>query len=176
MVFERVVSLVSRTLEVINYARDAYQATVTVKKTVPRVVKSSPKSNNKPVKRKLSVRPARQIHSERSEQILRILRDQNGTIVDKNAEVSGKSSLACILWALHAADQAEMKDGVSIHDVSALLFKAAKVELYPINVSRMVHDHTNLIHQVSQEMRTKRYALTDAGRAIATALPTRKIV
>lgn len=102
------------------------------------------------------------VNSERADHIYsRLAQQPLGIPAEEN--VTGKKSLAWVLWALKTADDAEYKDGISVHDVSALVYQAAKVELYPINVSRVVHNHTQYIQQVSQEKKTKRYLLTDAG-------------
>ncbi|MES2503677.1 MAG: hypothetical protein V4534_02240 [Myxococcota bacterium] len=103
------------------------------------------------------------IYSERADQIYRRLHPHDLPLLHQEAELDGKRSLAWILWAFKAADDAAYYDGISVHDVSALVFQAAEVELYPINVSRMVHSHNHYIKQVSQDKKTKRYLLTEDG-------------
>lgn len=103
------------------------------------------------------------VRSERAEHIYSRLSQNPLKTVHDDVETAGKKSLAWVLWAFKKAADAEYQDGISVHDVSALVYQAAKVELYPINVSRVVHKHTNYIQQVSQDKKTKRYLLTDAG-------------
>lgn len=103
------------------------------------------------------------IYSERADQIYNRLYPNNLKLMHHDAELDGKKSLAWILWAFKAAQDASVHDGISVHDVSALVYQVARVELYPINVSRMVHGHSHYIQQVSQEKKTKRYLLTEAG-------------
>ncbi|MEI6805895.1 MAG: hypothetical protein WCK49_05250 [Myxococcaceae bacterium] len=105
------------------------------------------------------------IHSERAERIMDRLTQQSLRVIHEDAEVAGKKSLAWVLWAFKNAADAEYRDGISVHDVSALVYKAAKIELYPINVSRVVHNYTDYIQQVSQDKKTKRYLLTEQGMA-----------
>lgn len=103
------------------------------------------------------------VNSDRAEHIYTRLSQQPLRVIHDDAEIAGKKSLAWVLWALKTASDSEYHDGISVHDVSALVYKTAKVELYPINISRVVHNHTDYIQQVSQEKKTKRYLLTDAG-------------
>jgi hypothetical protein len=103
------------------------------------------------------------VFSERADQICSRLAPHQLNVIHEDAEVAGKKSLAWVLWAFKTAADAEYKDGISVHDVSALVYRAAQVELYPINVSRVVHNHTDYIRQVSQDKKTKRYLLTEKG-------------
>ena len=105
------------------------------------------------------------IRSERADRIYDRLGQNSLKVIHEDAEVAGKKNLAWVMWAFKNAAEAEYKDGISVHDVSALIYRAAKVELYPINVSRVVHNHTDFIRQVSQDKKTKRYLLTEAGTA-----------
>jgi hypothetical protein len=70
------------------------------------------------------------------------------------------------VWALGHAERASIKEGISVHDVSALLYKACKIDLYPINISRVVHSNEVLVRQAGQEKRTKTYLLTPTGAKI----------
>ncbi len=103
------------------------------------------------------------IHSERADKIYDHLGQHALKVIHEDSEVAGKKSLAWVMWAFKNAAEADYQDGISVHDVSALVYKAAKVELYPINVSRVVHNHTDYIRQVSQDRKTKRYLLTEEG-------------
>lgn len=105
------------------------------------------------------------IHSERADKIYDRWAQHSLKVIHEDAEVAGKKSLAWVMWAFKNAAEAEYQDGISVHDVSALVYRAAKVELYPINVSRVVHNHTDYIRQVSQDKKTKRYLLTEVGMA-----------
>ncbi|OPZ20588.1 MAG: hypothetical protein BWZ03_00819 [bacterium ADurb.BinA186] len=113
--------------------------------------------------RKTSIRPAKEIASVPAELILSSLKKNKARVVKKNDECNGKKSLAYLIWALGHADRAKIKDGISVHDVSALLYRAGKIELYPINISRVVHSNQALVRQVGQDKRTKTYLLTELG-------------
>ena len=114
------------------------------------------------------------VRSERAEHIYksRLSSQQPLHVFHDAPDASGKKSLAWVLWALKTAGS-EYTDGISVHDVSALVYRAAQVELYPINVSRVVHNHTKYIRQVSQEKKTKRYLLTEEGQKELAKLSVR---
>jgi hypothetical protein len=158
----------------IQTPRSALKKPTAQKATKAKLEEPKPKSSLKraTVTKPLdTARSGKKIQSNRATQIIDFLKTQNLRVVDENAEVAGKKSLAWVMWALSVADQTQMQDGISVHDVSALLYHAAQIEIYPINVSRMVHDHTQYIRQASQEKRTKRYLLTDEGRKLVLELP-----
>jgi len=134
---------------------------------------TSPKSNitleKKPAstvvakKSTRKVTSKRLIESPRAEKILANIKVNKLKLIKKGEKIGGKPSLAGLVWALSHAEKSQIDEGISVHDISALLYKAAKIEMYPINISRMVHDNQSLIRQVSQEKRTKRYLLTSKG-------------
>lgn len=142
-----------------------------VKKTTNRA-SSTPKAEPKTKLSQPAVvaRSGKQISSPRANRILKTIQEQKIPVVRRNSVLLGKRSLASVVWALSAAEKSEIKEGVSVHDISALLFKAAGIEIYPINVSRMLHDNGDLIKQVTQEKRTKRYLLTDKGHEMTDKL------
>ncbi len=113
--------------------------------------------------RKSSIRPAKEIASPPADMILKNLKKSKARIVKNNDELNGKKSLAYLVWALGHAERAKISEGLSVHDVSALLYRAGKIELYPINISRVVHSNEQLVRQVGQDKRTKTYLLTDLG-------------
>ncbi len=191
MVVERMISLVFKTLNAIDTAKDTLD-TLLGKNGKPNVAapqrSARPHKVTKPTPARaaakrsavpkvtvpqsaVSVRSGKEIESERATKILSDLKAQGKPVIHKNAEVDGKKSLAWVMWALHSAEQAKVEEGISVHDISSLLFHAAKIEIYPINVSRMLHDHEGYIRQVSMEKRTKRYLLTEAGKSLATKPP-----
>lgn len=114
-------------------------------------------------KRKSSVKPAKEISSFKAEIILKHLKTSSHRIAKKSDSIQGKKSLAYLIWALGHAERCQITEGISIHDVSALLYRACKIELYPINISRVVYGNTALVRQVSQDRRTKTYLLTPEG-------------
>lgn len=116
--------------------------------------------------RKTSIRPAKDIDSMRAKLILNALAHKPIRLALKDDEVDGKKSLACLIWALGQAEQSGIKEGMSVHDVSALLYHACKIELYPINVSRILHGNKKLVQQNGQFKRTKTYVLTADGKAL----------
>lgn len=118
--------------------------------------------------RKSSIRPANEIKSDNASIILASLKNDSAHLVKKSDSLNGKKSLAYLIWALGHAERAKIKDGISVHDVSALLYQANKIELYPINISRVVHSNSELIRQVNQSKRTKTYLLTAEGKRTFT--------
>jgi len=116
--------------------------------------------------RKSSIRPAREIASNRAEIILGMLKKDESRLVKAKDQLLGKKSLAYLVWALGHAERASIKEGISVHDVSALLYKACKIDLYPINISRVVHSNDVLVRQAGQHKRTKTYLLTPTGLKI----------
>lgn len=121
-----------------------------------------------PKRRKSSIKPVKEIQSTAADIILEKLKADQARLVGISDEVHGKKSLAYLLWALGHAERANIKEGISVHDVSALLFRASKIELYPINISRVVFG-TPLVKQVSKDSRTKTYLLTAEGQAMFKA-------
>jgi|SRR5579871_315110 len=119
--------------------------------------------------RKSSIRPAKEIGSERADIILERLKSENARMISASDVLLGKKTLACLVWALGHAERAHLNGGISVHDVSALLYRACQIELYPINISRVVHGNKALIRQVGQERRTKTYLLTKEGQALFDA-------
>lgn len=113
--------------------------------------------------RKSSIKPVRDISSQSADQIVAMLKSDSSRLLTAKDEVDGKKSLAYLLWALGHAERANISQGISVHDVSALLYRACKIELYPINISRVVH--TPLVKQL-QKNRTKTYMLTAKGQSI----------
>lgn len=113
--------------------------------------------------RKSSIKPAKEIGSPRADIIMRKLKSDSFRLVTKADVVDGKKSLAYLVWALGHAEEAHVAQGISVHDVSALLYQACDIELYPINISRVVYSNPKLVRQVGQEKRTKTYLLTKEG-------------
>jgi hypothetical protein len=116
--------------------------------------------------RKSSIKPAKEIGSLRAEVILERIRNNNVRLVEKHESIDGKKSLAFLVWALGQAELAELAEGISIHDISSLLYRACNIELYPINISRVVFSNPSLVQQAGQENRTKTYLLTPKGKAL----------
>ncbi len=116
--------------------------------------------------RKSSIRSAKEIASKDADAILAMIKKDKVRVIKKNDELNGKKSLAYLVWALGHAERAEIKEGISVHDVSSLLYRAGKIELYPINISRVVHSHVDLVRQVNQDKRTKTYLLTELGEKV----------
>lgn len=102
--------------------------------------------------------------SKRAEKILSRIRKKNVSVVKSDVELRGKPTLAYMVWALGAAQDAKIAEGISVHDAATLLQGAASIKLYPVNLSRLVHHHSDLIELASQEKKTKRYRLTPKGQ------------
>lgn len=113
--------------------------------------------------RKVKPKSGKAFKSLRAEKVQKTVKQKDTKILVKGATISGKKTVAQVVWALGHANKAGVKEGLSLHDMSSLLDASAGVKLYPVNVSRVVHHNNDLIKLSSQEKRTKRYALTDAG-------------
>lgn len=144
------------------------RSSATAKKEDPQETGGSAKVTRKyKVKkaRKSSIRQARDINSERADAILTMLgTDESGP--EGMLPLNAQRSLDCLIWALGQATRAQLPNGISVHDVSALLYKAHNINLYPINISRVVHSNEILVRQAGQANRTKTYLLTDAGMRV----------
>ncbi len=116
--------------------------------------------------RKSSIKPAKEIGSTKADIVLARLRVDGTRLVTKTESINGKTSLAYLVWALGHAERAQVAEGISVHDVSALLYRACNIELYPINISRVVYGNQDLVKQSGQQKRTKTYLLTDEGMAL----------
>lgn len=116
--------------------------------------------------RKSSIRSAKEIDSSRALMIIEKINHKPIRLVHKYEEIDGKKSLAYLIWALGHAERAGLSEGISVHDVSSLLYHACKIELYPINISRVVFGNQALIQQVDHQNRTKTYLLTPHGKMV----------
>lgn len=116
--------------------------------------------------RRTSIRAAKEIGSAKAEAILQLIQADGSRLVTRHDAVSGKTSLAYLIWALGHAERAQLSSGLSVHDVSALLYKACNIELYPINISRIIYGNRSLVNQDSQQKRAKTYVLTSEGHAL----------
>lgn len=108
---------------------------------------------------------ARAIHTRVQESALPIL--------DEASEVNGKKVLARALWALSTAERAGSEKGLTTNDMAALLHLAAGIEVFATNIGRACRDHDDLITESEPDGRTRRYVLTDAGRATARSITAR---
>lgn len=136
------------------------------KNDLVRVSGRSTKKTKSKKERKSSIKLANEIESMRADMIMHMLNSDASRLVKKNETMDGKTSLAYLVWALGHAERANIMDGISVHDVSALLYRACKIQLYPINISRVVYGNKALIRQVGQEKRTKTYLLTPEGQIL----------
>lgn len=132
-------------------------------KSSKRSVKTEIKKSQKP--RKSSIKPVKELSSPMADKILEMLKVDSCRLVGASDEIEGKKSLAYLLWALGHAERANIAQGISVHDVSALLYRACQIELYPINISRVVYQ-TPLVEQVNKEGRTKTYLLSSKGQEL----------
>jgi len=108
---------------------------------------------------------ARAIHTRVQESQLPIL--------DEASEVNGKKVLARALWALSTAELAGSEKGLTTNDMAALLHLAAGIEVFATNIGRACRDHDDLITESEPDGRTRRYVLTDEGRAVARSISAR---
>jgi len=110
-------------------------------------------------------RLGRDLASPRATQVARFIADSQRSTVAEDAALDGKRTLARVLWAVAIAEEAGIVDGLTAVDASALLSTAAQVEVFSTNVARAFRDEHALFAETSPDGRSKRYALTAAGRA-----------
>lgn len=140
---------------------------------VPKAVKGS---KLKAASRKGSVdRSGKDFDSPRARAIVERLRSDGVGVITEDAQLDGKRVLARVLWSLSAADKAGSELGLTAADASALLYMAAGVEVFATNVARTCRDETDLIEESEPDGRSKRYKLTDAGKAAAAKLDVRTL-
>lgn len=121
------------------------------------------KSAEKKTTRKSSIKPLKEIKSANAELILKALSKSPFKAVNINDEIHGKKTLAYLVWSLGMAKHCNLSQGMSTHDVCSLLYQTQKIEVYPINMSRLIHKNTHLFTQSGQISRTKTYILTKDG-------------
>jgi hypothetical protein len=85
-------------------------------------------------------------------------------VVTEAAALDGKRTVARLVWAVSVAQQAGHVDGLTAADTSALLSSVAHVEVFATNVARAFRDEQALFVETSVDGRSKRYALTAAGK------------
>lgn len=141
---------------------------------VPKAVKGG--SKLKAASRKGSVdRSGKDFDSPRARAIVERLKNEGIGVITEDAQLDGKRVLARVLWSLSAADKAGSELGLTAADASALLYMAAGVEVFATNVARTCRDETDLIEESEPDGRSKRYKLTDAGKAAAAKLDVRTL-
>lgn len=110
-------------------------------------------------------RLGKDLDSPRAKQVATFIASNKTLVVDEEAALDGKRTLARVLWAVAVAEQAGIDDGLTAADASALLSTAAHVEVFSTNVARAFRDEHELFAETTPDGRSKRYALTAAGRA-----------
>jgi len=136
--------------------------------------KAKPKTGKAAKGRKGSVdRSGKDFDSPRARAIDEFLQAEGRGVVTEDAEADGKKVLGRVLWALLAADDAGSEKGLTTADASALLSQTADIEVYATNIGRACRDHGELIVASEPDGRSKRYRLTDAGKARAKDIETR---
>jgi hypothetical protein len=122
-------------------------------------------------KRKGSVdRSGKDLVSERADTITAYVQDKGRAIIGEDKDLAGKKVLARVVWALGEAHAAGVELGLTTNDVSALLSKAADIEVFATNIGRACRDHKTLIAESEPDGRSKRYVLTDDGKQAAADL------
>ena len=151
--------------------RKTARADSTVPMAVAKKKRSKAGSN-----RKGSVdRSGKDFDSPRARAIVARLRADRIGVITNDAALDGKKVLARVLWALGTADRAGSELGLTAADGSALLHLAAGVEVFATNVARTCRDEGAFIQESTPDGRSKRYRLTDAGRAAAARLDLRTL-
>lgn len=110
-------------------------------------------------------RLGKDLDSPRATQVANFIVSRKRSTVAEDAVLDGKRTIARVLWALAIAEQAGIDDGLTAVDASALLSTAAHVEVFSTNVARAFRDEHALFAETTPDGRSKRYALTAAGRA-----------
>ncbi len=145
----------------------------------PKKVKAAPeaKAESKTptaVSRKGSVdRSGKDFDSPRAKAVKAFIEGQGRPVISVDADLDGKKTLARVLWAMIAADDAGVEGGLTAADASALLSTVAGVEVFATNVARAFRDEAELFEETSPDGRSKRYTVTDAGRARGAELIAR---
>ncbi|MDA0713377.1 MAG: hypothetical protein O2897_05275 [bacterium] len=171
LMIEKVMTFVFRAMDTFEAVKRGYAKAKEANPTVKVAPKKKKTLDRITVTKKIKTVPSgKKIKSILASQMLVNLKASNMKPITKKVEIDGKKSLAWVVWALGVAEKTKLQKGISVHDVSSFLYHAAEIEIYPINVSRMVHDHSNFIMQVSQEKKTKRYLLTESGKKMAQEL------
>lgn len=137
-----------------------------IKKNIKKSHKAEVKLNLESKERKSSIKPIKEISSTKADMILNLIKNNNFKIINKTDELDGKKSLAYLIWALGNAERANISEGISVHDISSLLYKTSSIELYPINISRVLKSNISFIRKTGQDKRTKTYLLSSQGKKI----------
>lgn len=171
LMIERVMTFVFRAMDTFEAVKRGYALAKTNQPIAKVTLQKKKKLNKITLSKRIKTVPSgKKIKSILASQMLVNLKASKMKPITKKVEIEGKKSLAWVVWALGVAEKTKLQKGISVHDVSSFLYHAAEIEVYPINVSRMVHDHSNFIMQVSQEKKTKRYLLTESGKKLANEL------
>jgi hypothetical protein len=118
-------------------------------------------------------RSGRDLDSARARAVATWIVEQGRPLVAEDAVLDGKRTLARVLWAVACAEDAGSEQGLTAADASALLSTAAGVEVFATNVARAFRDEPVLFAETAPDGRSKRYRLTDAGRARLVEVRTR---
>lgn len=110
-------------------------------------------------------RLGKDLDSPRANTVASFIASNKTPVVAEEAALDGKRTLARVLWAVAVAEQAGIDDGLTAADASALLSTSANVEVFSTNVARAFRDEHALFTETTPDGRSKRYALTAAGRA-----------
>lgn len=138
----------------------------------------------KPKKKKAAQEPAKgrkgsvdrkgeDFDSPRARAVEAWLKATGTPVVSESAALDNKKTLARVLWAVGAADSAGSEHGLTAADASALLGSAAGLDVFSTNVARAFRDESDLFAETVPDGRSKRYKLTDAGRARLGEVETR---
>ncbi len=110
-------------------------------------------------------RSGKDFDSARARAVASWLVENKRPMLGEGATLDGKKTLARVLWAVAAAEDAGSEQGLTAADTSALLSIAAGLEVFATNVGRAFRDESALFRETVPDGRSKRYTLTKAGRA-----------
>ncbi len=110
-------------------------------------------------------RHGKDLDSARAREVAAFIEKSGSRIIDEEAALDGKRTLARVLWAVAIAEQSGSSAGLTAVDASALLSTVANVEVFSTNVARAFRDEHALFTETTPDGRSKRYTLTAAGRA-----------
>ena len=113
--------------------------------------------------KKSSIKNLENIVSEKAIIISKFIIDKKINLIDDKKLINGKKTLTYIMWCLNLAKKADV-NGLSIHDISALLFKSCNISLYPINISLVINKNSSLISIIDSN--NKIYSLSEEGRKL----------
>ena len=115
-------------------------------------------------------RSGRDVDSPRARAVYEAWKASGEKALGEEAALNNKKVLGRVVWALACAGEAGSEKGMTTNDVAAFLSLSSDIEVFATNIGRACRDHSDLIEETEPDGRSKRYRLTDEGRAAAQTL------